>query len=643
MFGSSNFLFIVSHFFFFSTHFSIQPNTQLFALFTFRFGFPGNNHGTMSSQDRFFMPPQQIQGPGILPHLRRSVSMEMPRPLNNSPMNNPVGLPQHFPPQGLPVQQHNILGQAFIELRHRTPDGRPRLPFTASAGSVIEASSLPRHGNFIPRPEFPGPRHTDPMRRPLQGLPTQLPIHPNLEQVPPSQQDQGHPAHPNSMAMRPLNHPLGGEFSEVPLSTSAPAETTSDNLQITSQSSDGLEEKLDSDDPSVKELDVKDLEGVEVKDLDDEDLENLNLDTEDGKGVELDTLDNLETNDPNLDDLLRSGEFDIIAYTDPELDLGDKKSMFNEELDLNVPIDDKLDNQCVTVEPSQKEQEDKTVVPLDNDLPQKKSVTSEIKTEVLSPNSKEESRCEIEKSDENKDNIDTPCSQSSVNTDLNEGEKATLLPSDPEKRTSQESAASNASAIQGSTPLPAQDVMNSCDITGSTPVLSSLLANEKSDNADTRPLRSPPPTLPVSPSSPVASLPPPLMAPSGPLLDSAMNSNVTVVSRVNHAFSQGVQVNPGFIQGQSTVNHNLGTGKPTNQTVPLTNQSNTSGMPGPQQLMIPQQNRERPLLLEEQPLLLQDLLDQERQEQQQQRQMQAMIRQRSEPFFPNIGKNFLVS
>lgn len=47
----------------------------------------------------------------------------------------------------------------------------------------------------------------------------------------------------------------------------------------------------------------------------------------------------------------------------------------------------------------------------------------------------------------------------------------------------------------------------------------------------------------------------------------------------------------------------------------------------------------RPLLLEEQPLLLQDLLDQERQEQQQQRQMQAMIRQRSsDSFFPNIGK-----
>lgn len=52
------------------------------------------------------------------------------------------------------------------------------------------------------------------------------------------------------------------------------------------------------------------------------------------------------------------------------------------------------------------------------------------------------------------------------------------------------------------------------------------------------------------------------------------------------------------------------------------------------------QNKHRPLLLEEQPLLLQDLLDQERQEQQQQKQMQALIRQRStpDPLLPNIGK-----
>lgn len=603
----------------------------------------------MSSQDRFHVPPQQIQGSGILPHIRRSVSMEMPRPSNNPPLNNPVGLPQHFSPQGLPVQQHNILGQAFIELRHRAPEGRSRLPFVASPGSVVESPSHPRHGNFIPRPDFPGPRHTDPVRRPLQCVPNQLPVHPNLEQVPPSQQEQGHSAHQSSIVMRPLSHPLGGEFSEAPLSTSTAAETTPDNLQITSQSSDGLEEKLDSDDPSEKELDVKDLEGVEVKDLDDEDLENLNLDTEDGKGDDLDTLGNLETNDPNLDDLLRSGEFDIIAYTDPELDLGDKKSMFNEELDLNVPIDDKLENHCVAPEPKKRDQEDKTVVLKDNDLPQKKPTgTSEIKTEALSPHPKEETQSEMKKSEDSKGDADILCSPTSAHTDLSDREKTSLLPTDPdtlEKRNNWENAGSGVSAIQGPTPLPAQDVMNSCDITGSTPVLSSLLANEKCDNSDIRPLGSSPPTLPISPSTHGSSLPPPLIAPPGPLLDNAMNSNVTVVPRVNHVFAQGVPVvNPGFIQGQSSVNHNLGTGKPPNQTMPLPDQSSTSGMSGPQPLMIPQtlgqQNRERPLLLEEQPLLLQDLLDQERQEQQQQRQMQAMIRQRSEPFFPNIGRKF---
>ncbi|XP_075406308.1 histone-lysine N-methyltransferase 2C isoform X2 [Tenrec ecaudatus] len=598
----------------------------------FRFGFSGGSHGTLSSQEHFLVPPQPMQGPGVPPQLRRSVPVDMPRPLNNSQ----VGLAQHFPPQSLPVQQHNILGQAFIELRHRAPDGRQSLPCSGSADSVIEAPSHPRHGSFIPRTDFPGPRHPDPMRRPPQGLPNRLPVHPNLEQTPPSQQEQAHPAHSPSVVMRSLSHPLGSEFSEASLSTPTPAETTSD-LQTTNQSSDGLEEKLDSIDPSVKELDVKDLEGVEVKDLDDEDLENLNLDTEDGKGDELDTLGNLETNDPNLDDLLRSGEFDIIAYTDPELDLGDKKSMFNEELDLNVPIDD---NQCMSIEPPKTEQEDKNVVASDKHSPQKSSaVTSEVKTETLSPNSKEETKYKIEKS-EDKGTVDIPCSQVSTNTDLNDGEKTSsqpCYPDLPEKTTNQENSNSNTS-VQGSDQLPAKESISSCDITGSTPVLSSLLTNEKSDNSDMRSLGSPPPTLPPSPSNHVSSLPPLVTAP-GHVLDNTINSNVAGVSRVSHTFSQGAQVNPGFVQGQS-MSHNFGTGKSTNQTMPLTSQSGTGGISGPQQLMIAptsaQQNRERPLLLEEQPLLLQDLLDQERQEQQQQRKMQAMIRQRSEPFFPNI-------
>lgn len=589
----------------------------------FRFGFPGGGPGALAGQESFLVPPQQLPSSGVPSQLRRSMSMDMARPVHGGPLG------QHFPSQGLPLQQHNILGQAFIELRHRAPEGRPRLP--GPTATAAELPSHPRHGNFLPRTDFAVPRPTDPMRRLSQGLPSQLPIHPSLDLLPQPQQDPGHP--------RPLDQPLASEFSEASLSTSPPSQQSPANLAITPQPSDGLEEKLDADDPSVKELDVKDLE---VKDLDDEDLENLNLDTED-KGDELDTLGNLEANDPNLDDLLRSGEFDIIAYTDPELDVGDKKSMFNEELDLHDPIDDKLDAPCVSVELSKKEPEHKTVVPLDPPSPWRKpAAPSKIKMEDLSPALKAESKGEAEKSEEEgKDATGTPCSQASTHPDGSEGEKASLATCETEpleKRSPGEAASCSTNEATGPTPKPAQDNMQAHSITGSTPVLSSLLATEKPENSELRPSRSPPsppPTVPASPSGPGPGLPP------SHALEGTVNTNVSMVSRLNHNFAQAVPVNPGFVGGQLPAAHSFGTGKPPSQTVPLTGQSASGNMAGSQQLLIPQnlaqQSRERPLLLEEQPLLLQDLLDQERQEQQQQRQMQAMIRQqRSEPFFPNI-------
>lgn len=49
----------------------------------------------------------------------------------------------------------------------------------------------------------------------------------------------------------------------------------------------------------------------------------------------------LGPNDLHLDDLLLSGKFDLIAYADPELNLEDKKDMFNEELELGEPADEK--------------------------------------------------------------------------------------------------------------------------------------------------------------------------------------------------------------------------------------------------------------------------------------------------------------
>ncbi|KAM9785527.1 histone-lysine N-methyltransferase 2D [Neosynchiropus ocellatus] len=66
-----------------------------------------------------------------------------------------------------------------------------------------------------------------------------------------------------------------------------------------------------------------------------EDDDDLALDLDPDKGDDdLGNLDNLETNDPHLDDLLNSDEFDLLAYTDPELDQGDPKDGFSDQLRL---------------------------------------------------------------------------------------------------------------------------------------------------------------------------------------------------------------------------------------------------------------------------------------------------------------------
>lgn len=90
---------------------------------------------------------------------------------------------------------------------------------------------------------------------------------------------------------------------------------------------------------------------------------------------------------------------------------------------------------------------------------------------------------------------------------------------------------------------------------------------------------------------------------------------------------------------------------PPQPHLPLSSQTQTPHMGTSTQVQTPnptmfteqqmQEHKQRPLLLEEQPLLLQDLLDQERQEQQQQKQMQALIRQRSTPdtVITNMGKS----
>lgn len=85
-----------------------------------------------------------------------------------------------------------------------------------------------------------------------------------------------------------------------------------------------------------EELPEPDLEGLGDTagdgGVEDDDLA-LDLDPDKGDD-DLGNLDNLETNDPHLDDLLNSDEFDLLAYTDPELDQGDPKDVFSDQLRL---------------------------------------------------------------------------------------------------------------------------------------------------------------------------------------------------------------------------------------------------------------------------------------------------------------------
>lgn len=198
------------------------------------------------------------------------------------------------------------MGQPYIELRHQAPEHRLRLP-------------LPPSAELQPRP--------------VQGPPLGPQMLMQQQQV----------------------------VSSAPLSQSSASALPG---------ADGMEEHLEGEDSAVK-----DLEDVEVKDL--VDL-NLNLDPEDGTKTSIqhhtcerflfmavpttvwgssscsswllsaslavehlsvvtvsgkEDLD-LGPNDLHLDDFLLSGKFDLIAYADPELNLEEKKDMFNEELDL---------------------------------------------------------------------------------------------------------------------------------------------------------------------------------------------------------------------------------------------------------------------------------------------------------------------
>lgn len=545
----------------------------------------------------------------IPPHMRRPA--DVVRSIGNNPQ---MGLPQHFPPRGLPMQQHNIMGQPFIELCHRAPENRVRLPFgPPNALDHPNHSQRPPHG-FMGGQNMAftgnqGPRIMDLMLgQSQQGPVSHLQTSAAMDNL----HHHTHTTPQQTPLAAPLSHSVSSDSAEsalLPVTTSGPTE------EIPLPCSDGVE-KLETDDSAVKDLD-----DVEVKDLVDEDLDNLNLDADDGKDLDL------ETNDLHLDDLLESGKFDLIAYADPELNFEDKKDMFNEELELSDHIEDDHGDTS-DLQKALSEKRNARCEGISSAQPKSEGIQgpSDVKLEKRMPKEVQD--------------------HSQSETIKTEGQG--LGTSGDEHRPTSSKSGQDDGLFEE----------HCADVhTGSAPVLSSLLIKEKLEDTRSESIISP--------------------IPGDPNVQTNLGSNMSMVMlqgqpqehRINLGVAVGHRIDLSLTQGALLGNANLmksgnqqvplqGFGPPQGQQVDLNlpvvggqqpvphpvNHQTQQGMFNPgateqQGSQAQQSQQNRPLLLDEQPLLLQDLLDQERQEQQQQRQMQAMIRQRSsDPFFPNIGK-----
>ncbi|XP_041804215.1 histone-lysine N-methyltransferase 2C isoform X2 [Chelmon rostratus] len=528
-----------------------------------RFAFPPGVLGPHGAQE--FFPRGQHPMQDVPPQMRRSMSAEMAKSMGG----NPMGLPQHFPPRGMPVQQHNIMGQPFIELRHRAAENRPRMPFPPGAmqgGNVDPNLQGQRPPGFPGAPDsrFPlnqGLRMADPMGS--QTAHVQLSA--SMDNLHQQVQMSGNNTLKQSSLMRSMSQPASSVTQNMAASMILTAPPAGQTETVSVASSETVEEKLDAEESAVK-----DLEDVEVKDLVDADLENLNLDPDDGKDLDL------ETNDLHLDDFLTSGKFDIIAYTDPDLD-DLKKDMFNEELDLSDPMDDNADTADV-------------------------NKNSSVGTEASSSSESVLAKSEAAEQSSTAVKLDAPGSQDSAS--LAPGQEIKTEVKDcqkPPEVVDQQAAGNTLTSNQ-------QGVLSD-----STPVLSSLLVKQQPEEQSLNPI--------VESVSQGGNL-----MPQQNQGTDTHSSGLTMAQTITDATTAGETSMAGF-----AADHQVGLAPGVDQ----------SGLSQAQQAALNQamgqHSQHRPLLLEEQPLLLQDLLDQERQEQQQQRQMQAMIRQRSsDSFFPNI-------
>lgn len=290
---------------------------------------------------------QQQQQQAAVAALRLPVTSRFAPPAAGTPMGS-LGTRLPTPAEAVPPSPA-ALGAPFIELRHNVQKG---------PGGVVGSPFAPQ----APRPRFflPGEEGTPQALctpvMPMQVLPSQKVPAP-LPPASPQGAEMGNShQQPHAKVAPPLPAPtleLQQHIPPRPLSSGATLRPEGpkdgpapDPAPAPGKSHLSLEGgRLPCEVPVEPDLDDdfgshKDLE-------DDDDLANLSLDPDVAKGDDdLDNLDSLETADPHLDDLLNGDEFDLLAYTDPELDTGDKKDIFNEHLRLVESANEKAEREA---------------------------------------------------------------------------------------------------------------------------------------------------------------------------------------------------------------------------------------------------------------------------------------------------------
>lgn len=321
--------------------------------------YPGSLPLQQQQQQQLWQQQQQATAAASMRLTMSARFPSTPGPeLGRQTLGSPLaGISNRLPGPGEPVPGPAGPAQ-FIELRHNVQKG------LGPGGPPFPGQGPPQRPRFYPVTEDSHRLAPEGLRGlAVSGLPPQKPSAPPAPEL-------NNSLHPTPHTKGP-NLPTGLELVSRPPSSTELGRPPPLALEAG---------KLPCEDPELDD----DFDAHKALE-DDEELAHLGLGVDVAKGDdELGTLENLETNDPHLDDLLNGDEFDLLAYTDPELDTGDKKDIFNEHLRLVESANEKAEREALLrgVEPGPLGPEERPPPAADAPEPRLASGLPEVKPKV---------------------------------------------------------------------------------------------------------------------------------------------------------------------------------------------------------------------------------------------------------------------